>query len=57
MLTIGTIQLDVPFVQAAMSGYSDLAMRRLARRHGAPYTLNEVMLDKIVLRPGRKRTP
>jgi nifR3 family TIM-barrel protein len=47
--------LEVPFVQAALSGYSDLPMRRLARRYGAPYTLNEVVLDKLVLQPGKKR--
>jgi len=55
MLRIGPICFDVPFVQAALSGYSDLPMRRLARRHGAPYALNEVMLDKLVLQPGKKR--
>ncbi len=55
MLTLGSIQLDVPFVQAALSGYSDLPMRRLARRHGAPYTLNEVVLDKFVLQAGKKK--
>lgn len=54
-LRIGPIEFDVPFVQAALSGYSDLPMRRLARRCGAPYALNEVMLDKLVLQPGRKR--
>ena len=55
MLRIGPLQLDIPFVQAALSGYSDLAMRRTARRHGAPYTLNEVMLDRFILQPGKKR--
>lgn len=55
MLRIGTIELDVPFAQAALSGYSDLPMRRLARRYGAAYTLNEVMLDRLVLQPGKKR--
>ncbi|MHC4695815.1 MAG: tRNA dihydrouridine synthase [Planctomycetota bacterium] len=55
MLRIGPIQLDIPFVQAALSGYSDLAMRRLARCYGAPYTLNEVVLDKLVLQKGKKR--
>ena len=55
MLRIGPIKLDMPFVQAALSGYSDLPMRRLARRFGAPYTLNEVVLDKLVLQPGKKR--
>ena len=54
MLTIGSLHLAVPFVQAALSGYSDLPMRRLARRYGAPYTLHEVVLDKLVLQSGRK---
>ena len=31
VLRIGGIELDMPFVQAALSGYSDLPMRRLAR--------------------------
>lgn len=55
MLTIGHLQLDVPFVQAAMSGYSDLAMRRIARRCGAPYALDEVVLDKLVPQRGNTR--
>lgn len=55
MLRIGPLTLDSPFVQAALSGYSDLPMRRLARRYGAPYALNEVILDKLVLQPGKKR--
>ncbi len=55
MLTIGSVQLDVPFVQAALSGYSDLPMRRLARRYGAPYVLDEVMLDKLVLAGGKRK--
>lgn len=55
-LNIGPIALDFPVVQAALSGYSDGPMRRIARRHGAPYTLCEVMLDKFVaeLKPRRK---
>ena len=32
-----------------MSGYSDSPMRTLARRHGASYTLCEVMLDKFLV--------
>lgn len=47
--------LGFSFFQAALSGYSDLPMRRLARRFGAPYALNEVVLDKLVLQPGRKQ--
>lgn len=55
MLKIGDLSLDFPVVQAALSGYSDLAMRRVARLHGAPYTLNEVVLDKLVLVRGKKQ--
>lgn len=55
MLRIGPIELDVPVVQAALSGYSDLPMRRIARRCGAPFALNEVVLDRIVLARGRHR--
>lgn len=55
MLKLGNILVDVPFVQAALSGYSDLPMRRIARRHGAPYALNEVVLDKLVTLKGKTR--
>ncbi len=55
MPRIGPIRLETPFVQAALSGYSDLPMRRLARKFGAPYALNEVMLDKLILQPGKHR--
>jgi tRNA-dihydrouridine synthase B len=48
-LRIGHISLDFPVVQAALSGYSDWAMRVLARRMGAPYTLCEVLIDKFVV--------
>jgi nifR3 family TIM-barrel protein len=48
-LRIGPLVLDFPVVQAALSGYSDMPMRLIARRLGAPYTLCEVMLDKFVL--------
>src|SRR3990170_167885 len=48
-LRIGPLRLDFPVVQAALSGYSDMPMRLLARRHGAPYTLCEVMLDKLIV--------
>ena len=52
MLRIGTFEFDFPVVQAALSGYSDAAMRLIARRHGAPYALHEVVLDKLVTQPG-----
>lgn len=53
MLRIGPITLDVPVLQAALSGYSDTAMRLIARRHGAPYALHEVVLDKTLAHSGR----
>ncbi len=55
MLRIGGIELDVPVGQAALSGYSDGPMRRIARRLGAPYALHEVVLDRSILRPGKLR--
>jgi nifR3 family TIM-barrel protein len=48
-LRLGPIELDFPVVQAALSGYSDWPMRVIARRHGAPYTLCEVLLDKFLI--------
>ena len=48
-LRIGPLRLDFPVVQAALSGYSDMPIRLLARRHGAPFTLCEVMLDKFIV--------
>lgn len=43
----------MPAVQAALSGYSDLPMRLVAREHGASYALHEVVLDELVLRKGK----
>jgi len=55
-LRIGHLRLDFPVVQAALSGYSDMPMRVIARRMGASYTLCEVMLDKFIveLKPRRR---
>jgi tRNA-dihydrouridine synthase B len=50
---IGRLRLAGTAVQAALSGYSDLAMRTVAREHGAPYALNEVVLDELVLQKGK----
>ncbi len=51
MLKIGNITLDVPFFQASLSGYSDYAMRAIARDFGAPLTFAGVMLAKSVIHP------
>lgn len=52
-LRLGKVDIGMPAVQAALSGYSDLAMRTVAREHGAPYALNEVVLDELVLQKGK----
>lgn len=56
-LRIGNVQIGFPVVQAALSGYSDWAMRLIARRMGASYSLCEVMLDQfLVSLKERKKT-
>ncbi len=55
MLTIGSRKFSFPVVQAALSGYSDRPMRLIARRFGAELTMNEVVLDAIVLQKGKLR--
>jgi len=42
-----------PFYQAGLAGYSDAAMRRVARRHGAPYCVTEAMLDHFLINGGK----
>src|SRR5215813_1421597 len=54
-LRIGNVDVDFPVVQAALSGYSDSAMRIIARRMGAPYTLCEVLLDQFVATAGTSK--
>jgi nifR3 family TIM-barrel protein len=51
MLKIGNITLDVPYFQASLAGYSDYAMRAVARDCGAPLTFAGAMLAKSVLHP------
>lgn len=53
-LWLGNVHVGFPVVQAALSGYSDLAMRVIARRLGAPYALCEVALDRLVLTGGKR---
>ena len=48
MFQIGTVKIESPVVLAALSGYSDWAMRSLARSMGAPYTVHEVMIESFV---------
>src|SRR5204863_3860351 len=50
---IGPINLATPFCQAGLAGYSDRAMRVVARRHGCPYAVTEALLDVILLSGGQ----
>src|ERR1700712_3602428 len=52
-VTIGPITLPTPFCQAGLAGYSDRAMRLVARRHGCPYAVTESLLDIIMLSGGQ----
>jgi nifR3 family TIM-barrel protein len=52
---IGAIRIEHPVVLAALSGYSDLAYRRICRQHGAEYCTTEMLLDKSVLVKGKLR--
>lgn len=44
---------DAPFFQAGLAGYSDAAMRIIARRHGCPACVTEALLDRTLLAGGR----
>lgn len=53
MVQIGKLTIDAPFFQAGLAGYSDAAMRLVARRHGAPFAVTEAMLDQFLINGGR----
>ncbi len=46
---------DVPFYQAGLAGYSDGAMRLIARRHGCPFCVTESLLDRTLINGGKGR--
>jgi tRNA-dihydrouridine synthase B len=50
---IGPFTLPLPAMQAGLAGYSDMAMRVVARRRGCPYAVTEALLDQVLLRGGR----
>src|SRR3954471_15927305 len=52
-MRIGPIELPIPFCQAGLAGYSDRAMRLVARRRGCPYAVTEALLDVILLSGGQ----
>ena len=51
-MKIGPIILKSPFCQAGLAGYSDRAMRLVARRRGCAYAVTEALLDVIMLSGG-----
>jgi nifR3 family TIM-barrel protein len=51
-MRIGPIEFPAPFCQAGLAGYSDRAMRVVARRRGCPYAVTESLLDIIMLSGG-----
>ena len=53
MPTLGKCNIDAPFYQAGLAGYSDAAMRMIARRHGCPYCVTEAMLDQFLINGGK----
>jgi nifR3 family TIM-barrel protein len=48
-LCFGSLVVGFPVLQAALSGYSDLPMRTIARKFGAELTISEVLLDQFVV--------
>lgn len=44
---------DAPFFQAGLAGYSDAAMRLIARRQGCPFCVTEALLDRTLIAGGR----
>lgn len=52
-MRIGPIHLPTPFCQAGLAGYSDRAMRVVARRRGCPYAVTEALLDVILVNGGQ----
>ncbi len=52
MPRIGPIVIDRPFCQAGLAGYSDRAMRVVARRRGCPYAVTEATADALLVNGG-----
>jgi tRNA-dihydrouridine synthase B len=57
MLKIGKIELNHPVVLAPLSGYTDVAMRRLCRDFGVELTFPGVMLAKSAANPRVLKKP
>lgn len=53
MTQIGKLTIDAPFFQAGLAGYSDTAMRLVARKHGCPLCVTEALLDQFLINGGK----
>ena len=53
LMKMAGFELDAPLMQAGLAGYSDRAMRLVARRRGCPYAVTEAMLDRTLLLGGK----
>lgn len=53
-LKYGPLEISPPIIEAALSGYSDAPMRRIAKRFGCPMALCEVFLDQFVLNVSKR---
>src|SRR5436853_441223 len=51
-MRIASLEITHPFLQAGLAGYSDRAMRVVARRRGCSYAVTEALLDIILLNGG-----
>ena len=52
-MRMGPFEFDAPLMQAGLAGYSDRAMRLVARRRGCPYAVTEAILDRTLLSGGK----
>jgi nifR3 family TIM-barrel protein len=55
-LRLGAIEIRTPVIQAALSGYSDAPMRKIARQFGCEFALCEVMLDQFVVAVSKRKS-
>jgi len=55
-MRFGNLDIRFPVIQAALSGYSDAPMRRMARHFGAEFTLCEVLLDQFVIAVSKRKS-
>ena len=55
-LRLGTIEIRMPVIQAALSGYSDAPMRKIARKFGCEFAFCEVMLDQFVVAVSKRKS-